>query len=57
MRRQLCNKFPVRKKKEEEKDEANDGSRNFERGGEFANNLFFFLKIYQYRKIKYQQLY
>ena len=33
------------------------GSRNFERGGEFANKLIFFLKIYQYIKIKYEQLY
>ena len=26
-------------------------------GGEFANKLLFFLKIYQYIKIKYEQLY
>ena len=26
-------------------------------GGEFANKLIFFLKIYQYIEIKYEQLY
>ena len=36
---------------------SSGGSRNFERGGEFANKLIFFLKIYQYIEIKYEQLY